>query len=162
MVEFLFFAFLVGLLFFLLRRRGRQAARLAIIDGSNLLYWKGEALSLEPVIDAIEALEAAGYRPCVVFDANAGYLVAGRYLNGPSFAKRLGLRSAQSHVVHKGEPADPHILKLARDSGGIVISRDRFRDWEQEFAQETAAGRVVRGGYRGDKIWLDLPKEKVS
>ena len=65
-------------------------------------------------------------------------------------------------MVHKGEPADPHILKLARDSGGIVISRDRFRDWEQEFAQETAAGRVVRGGYRGDKIWLDLPKEKVS
>ena len=77
MVEFLFFAFLVGLLVFLLRRRGRQAARLAIIDGSNLLYWKGEALSLEPVIDAIEALETAGYRPCVVFDANAGYLVAG-------------------------------------------------------------------------------------
>lgn len=163
MVEFLFIVFLIGLLALLLRReRRRRAIKIAVIDGSNLLYWNGEALSLQPVHDAIEALVAAGYQPCVIFDANAGYLVAGQYLDGARFAKLLGLRAAQAYVVPKGEPADPHILRLARDSGGIVVSRDRFRDWSEEFAPETASDRVVRGGYRRDKLWLDLPKDKVA
>ncbi|PRZ45207.1 putative RNA-binding protein with PIN domain [Tritonibacter scottomollicae] len=157
MVEFLFFAFLVGLLFFLLQRRsGRRSAPLAIIDGSNVLYWKENTLSLEPVRDVIALLEASGYRPYVVFDANAGYLVVGRYLNGPSFAKRLGLKDAEAHVVPKGQPADPYILRMARKSGGIVVSRDRFRDWKDDFPKEVTGPRLVRGGYRRGALWLDL------
>ncbi|NIZ15362.1 hypothetical protein [Phaeobacter sp. HF9A] len=160
MVEAAFLILLVGLLLVLLRFRKRaQRPRLAIIDGSNVLYWKETQLSLEPVQDVIKALRVAGYRPCVVFDANAGYLVAGRYMSGERFAKALGLPKVQSHVVPKGQPADPHILRMARDSGGIIVSRDRFRDWEIEFPQVMRADRLVRGGYRRGEIWLDLPKE---
>ncbi|KIC32455.1 hypothetical protein RA26_21580 [Leisingera sp. ANG-M7] len=172
MPEFLFLLFLTGLLCVLLflrkrekpdrpaakRRRSAIASRkrLAIIDGSNLLYWKDSALSLDPVREAIQLLKAAGYTPCVIFDANAGYLVENRYLDGPGFARRLGLSRRYAHVVPKGRPADPFILGLARDSRGIVISRDRFRDWAEDYPAETGPDRVVRGGYRSGRLQLNL------
>ncbi len=162
MIEFIFFAFLISLLGFLLwLRRRRATGPLAIIDGSNVLYWRTKVPALDPVRAVVALLEAAGYRPCVVFDANAGYLVAGRHLNGRSFARQLGLSEIQVHVVPKGQPADPHILRLARNSGGIVVSRDRFRDWQGAFPTETAGDRVVSGGYRRGRIWLDLAEDSV-
>lgn len=158
--SFLFFFFLfAGLLYILLRLRNRRrSSRPAVIDGSNLLYWKDNSLSLDPVREAVQLLKAAGYRPYVIFDANAGYLVENRYLNGRNFAKRLGLSVSQTLVAPRGQPADPLILAFARDSGGIVISRDRFRDWAEAFPAETAPGRVVSGGYRGGRFRLNLER----
>ncbi|NVK14547.1 MAG: hypothetical protein HWE35_10230 [Rhodobacteraceae bacterium] len=178
MPEFLFLLFLTGLLCVLLflrkqekpdrpaakRKRPARTAHkpLAIIDGSNLLYWKDNALSLDPVRDAIHMLKASGYTPCVIFDANAGYLVEDRYVDGPGFARRLGLSRRQAHVVPKGRPADPFILGLARDSSGIVVSRDRFRDWAEDFPAETGPDRVVRGGYRDGRLQLNLDRVRKT
>ncbi|WP_420004054.1 NYN domain-containing protein [Arenibacterium sp. LLYu02] len=163
MVELGFLVFLGVLLAVLLRRRRKaHARRLAIIDGSNLIYWRDEACSLEPVQDAIATLRKAGYLPCVIFDANAGYLVADRYLDGGAFAKRLGLSEQNAHVVPRGQPADPFILQLARESDGIVISRDRFRDWMEAFPQETEPDRVAPGGYRDGVLTLDLDRVQRS
>lgn len=159
MVELGFLVFLGVLLAVLLRRRRKShARRLAIIDGSNLIYWRDQHCSLQPVQEAIAILRKAGFRPCVIFDANAGYLVADRYLDGGAFAKRLGLSEQNAHVVPRGQPADPFILQLARESGGIVVSRDRFRDWKEAFSDETKPERVVRGGYRDGVLALDLDR----
>ena len=35
-------------------------------------------------------------------------------------------------VAPKGQPADPHILFVARDLGARIVSNDRFRDWAGE------------------------------
>lgn len=60
-------------------------------------------------------------------------------------------------VVNKGEPADPMILKMARDMGAIVITNDRFRDWAIDFPEVRTRGHLVRGGYRDGTLRLDLP-----
>lgn len=44
-----------------------------ILDGSNIMHWKGKGADIAPVKDAISSLIARGYAPCVVFDANVGY-----------------------------------------------------------------------------------------
>ncbi len=163
MIEIGFLLFLVGLLAALLwRRQRRRLSRLAVIDGSNLIYWKPDECSLVPVQEAIVLLRKAGFTPCVIFDANAGYLVADRYMDGGTFARRLGLKERHAHVVPRGEPADPFILQLARESEGIVVSRDKFRDWAGAFSAETARERLVPGGYRDGRLWLDFTRVTAS
>ncbi|WP_342025477.1 hypothetical protein [Jannaschia faecimaris] len=61
-------------------------------------------------------------------------------------------------VVHKGEPAAPRILAMARDMGAIVVTDDRYRDWADDFPEVRRKGHLVRGGYRDGKLWLNLPE----
>ncbi|MCC1481863.1 NYN domain-containing protein [Roseibaca sp. Y0-43] len=152
---------LVGL--WLVRRkrpRGRVGERFILVDGSNVMHWRDNTPSIDPVRAVITRLQAQGYTPGVIFDANAGYKLEGRYRNHYKLAKRLGLPHEQVMVVPKGEPADPMILRAAREFGGRVVSQDRFRDWEAEFPELQQPDFRVRGGYDGGKLWLDLPKDK--
>ena len=142
-------------------RPGWQAGdrtRFVLIDGSNVMHWRDNTPDIEPVREVVAALRAQGYTPGVVFDANAGYKLEGRYRNHYKLARRLGLPYEQVMVVPKGEPADPMILRAALDYGGCVLSQDRFRDWEDQFPQLRSPGFRVRGGYDGGKLWLDLPQ----
>ncbi|MFD2175008.1 NYN domain-containing protein [Rhodobacter lacus] len=138
-----------------LRRRGRGRTPI-LIDGSNVMHWRDNTPSLEPVIEIVALLKAAGFRPGVIFDANAGYKLEGRYRDDAVFACRLGLPAAQVLVVPKGQPADPTLLAVARDLEARIISNDRFRDWEAEHPELRLPGRVIRGGYRNGALWLDL------
>lgn len=140
--------------------RPRKNARFILVDGSNVMHWRDNTPNIEPVREVIDALRAQGYTPGVVFDANAGYKLEGRYRGHYGLAKRLGLPHAQVMVVPKGEPADPMILRAARDYGGRVVSQDRFRDWEDQFPELRRPDFRVPGGYDRGKLWLNLTESK--
>ncbi|MGL6210543.1 MAG: NYN domain-containing protein [Paracoccaceae bacterium] len=127
-----------------------------LVDGSNVLHWKDGT----PQIDALRAvlclLTAKGYTPGVVFDANAGYLVAGRYQHHKAMGALLGLPEDRVMVVAKGAPADLVLLAAARDLGARIVTNDRFRDWAEAHPEVREPGHLVKGGFRDTGVWLDL------
>ncbi|PTV97178.1 Zc3h12a-like ribonuclease protein [Rhodobacter aestuarii] len=153
--------FLIGLAFvysFLELRRWRRDRKrpTILIDGSNVMHWRDNTPALEPVVELVARLQAAGFRAGVVFDANAGYKLGGRYQDDAVLARRIGLPTAQVLVVPKGQPADPTLLAAAQDMGARIVSNDRFRDWTEAFPDQLSPGKVIRGGYRNGALWLDL------
>ncbi|PRY26733.1 Zc3h12a-like ribonuclease protein [Aliiruegeria haliotis] len=127
-----------------------------LLDGSNVMHWNGGEARLETVRDVLTRLTALGFTPGVVFDANAGYKMAGRYLGDRMLARELGLPLSRVMVVSIGTPADPVLLAAARDLGGRVVSNDRFRDWRPDHPELSEPDHVIRGGYRDGKLWLDV------
>ncbi|WP_371171733.1 NYN domain-containing protein [Aliiroseovarius sp. 2305UL8-7] len=143
--------------------KSRQASKekWAIVDGSNVMYWRTENPEFQPLLQLVEFLIDQGRMPIVMFDANAGYLLEGRYLHNNFFEKRLRLPRGHVVVVPKGQPADPHILRAARNRDAIVVSNDRYRDWADEFSEIHTPGFLVRGGYSADNLWLSSDLEKT-
>lgn len=131
------------------------APRRIVVDGSNIMHWQGETPQLATLREVVQSLADQGYQPGVVFDANAGYKLAGRYMDDKPLARALGLRADQVLVVPKGAPADPVILRVARELGAPVLSNDRFRDWAADFPEVAEPGHVRRGGYRGGALWME-------
>lgn len=140
--------------------RARRAARAdrphIVVDGSNVLYWQDNTPRIETVREVIDHLKALGYAPGVVFDANAGHLVAGKYQHDHALGRQVGLPPDRVLVVAKGTPADPTILMAARDLGARVVTNDRYRDWADQHPQVLQPGFLVRGGYRDGRLWTEL------
>lgn len=130
--------------------------RRIIVDGSNVLYWRDNTPDLAVVSELVLQLSAQGFTPGVVFDANAGHVVAGRYLNERAFGRLLGLPTDQVLVVDKGNPADPTILAAARHLGARIVTNDRYRDWAALHPEVGRPGHLIRGGFRDGALWLDL------
>lgn len=135
-------------------RRGRQTH--VILDGSNVMHWLGNGPTLDTVRAVLTEATSRGLTPGVIFDANAGHLLFGRYVDDDDFARLLGLPRDRVLVVPAGTPADPTILAAARDLGARVITKDRFRDWAADFPEVGRPGFLVPGGLRDGKVWLDL------
>ena len=142
-------------------RKGRATRRglLAVVDGSNVMHWQDNSPGFAAVSQVVHLLERRGYRVGVIFDANAGYKLAGRFLNDAEFGRHLGIGKDNVMVVPKGTQADPYLLRYATETKAVVISNDRFRDWLADYPDMAAAGRLVRGGMRDGQVWLDLPAE---
>ncbi len=133
-----------------------ELSNMVVVDGSNVMHWNGGEPRLETVLEVLAYLRWQGRTPGIVFDANAGYKIAGKYLHDGSFAKRLGLPQDRVMVVPKGTPADPYILTAARDLGACIVSNDRFRDWADSYPEIASPSNVIKGGYRQGRLWLDL------
>ena len=151
------------------RKRGQPTARRSrarrqdiILDGSNIMYWRGDGPELAAVKDTLDGLSARGFRPGVVFDANVGYKLIGRYQNDAELAKLLGLPRNRVMVVPKGVPADRIILRAARDQGTRIVTNDRFRDWVDAHPEIHHNGHLVRGGYRSGKLWMEMEPETTA
>lgn len=127
-----------------------------VVDGSNVMHWKDNVPQIESVRAVVDSLTAAGYAPGVVFDANAGYKLMGKYKHDYAFGKLLGLPGDRVMVVDKGTPADPVILASARALGARIVSNDRFRDWAETHPEVRVPGHVIAGGYRDGQVWLDM------
>ncbi|MFN7598493.1 MAG: hypothetical protein ACK5PT_17500, partial [Cereibacter sp.] len=84
-------AILLGAALLRVEVRAAAAPRWVIVDGSNVMYWKGDTPQIETVRQVLEHLADLGFSPGVAFDANAGHLLAGRYLDHAAFSKMLGL-----------------------------------------------------------------------
>jgi hypothetical protein len=134
----------------------RPATKWVVVDGSNVMHWLDETPRIDPLRDVLRKLEAEGYTAGVVFDANAGYLIGGKYQHDHAFGRLLGLPEDRIMVVPKGTPADPMILTSARDLGARIVTNDRYRDWTGDFPEIRQPGVLIRGGYRNGKLWLDL------
>lgn len=137
------------------RKRGPDIAWI-VVDGSNVMYWIDETPSLDTVRMVVDALHAEGFRPVVWFDANAGYLTAGRYLGPEALSGQIGLPERQIFVAEKGVPADPLILKGAEGLCARVVTNDRYRDWAERFPKVQEPGFLVRGRIRDGAVSLRL------
>jgi hypothetical protein len=138
--------------------RARKDPAWIVIDGSNVMHWGGDSPCIEPVREVVTHLEGLGFTPGVIFDANAGHLLRGRYCHDHVMGKMVGLPPERVMVVDKGTPADPTILQEARDLNARVVTNDRYRDWAERFPDIRRPGFLVRGGFRKGRIWLDLDK----
>ena len=146
-------AFAVFLLV-LLRRRARAPE--VVLDGSNVMHWGGDGASLDTVRAVLAEVERLGMRAGVVFDANAGWKLVGRYVDDAEMARLLGLPRSRVLVVPKGTSADPTILQAARDRRARVVTNDRFRDWAGDFPEVARPGHLLRGRVRGGTVALRL------
>lgn len=131
--------------------------KLVVIDGSNVMHWKDGKPRIETVRDVIDALHSKGYQPGVIFDANAGHVLTGRYRHDAWFSKKLDIPRDRVRVVGKGTQADPEILITARAYEARVVTNDRYRDWAKDHPEIRKPGYLVRGGYKSGEIWLSLP-----
>ena len=150
------FALLAGV-FRRAARLFRRKKRLVILDGSNVMHWREGKPEIQTVIAVVRYLEKRGYMPGVVFDANAGYLLMGKYQHDRALAQLLRLPEARVMVVPKGTPADPAILKAARDYGAPVVTNDRFKDWAKDFPEVKTDGHLITGRIEPKRVVLDLP-----
>lgn len=144
------------------RRRRRRAApppeqKWVVIDGSNVMFWQDETPSLGTVSAVVGAVQQAGLKPLVWFDANAGYKVGGQYMNPRDLSRAIGISRKQVRVAPKGSPADPLLLEDAAKLGTGVVSNDRYRDWAQSFPNVVQPGVLVRGKVEGGAARLDWP-----
>ena len=133
-----------------------------VIDGSNVMQWKDGTPQIETLREVVRHLVASGFTPGVVFDANAGHILAGKYQHHHAMGKLLGLPEDQVLVVNKGTPADPTILAAARDLGARIVSNDRYKDWADLHPEVRLPGQLIRGGYRGGKLWLDVDQNVAA
>lgn len=150
-------------LLLLLRRKITVPKRWIVVDGSNVMHWKDETPQIASVRAVVRLLQHRGLTPGVVFDANAGYKLAGRHMNDKALARLLGLPVDQVLVVPSGTPADLFILAAARDHGARVVSRDRFRDWAADYPEVRDPGFLIRGGFsNGGEFWLEEGVQKAG
>jgi len=75
--------------------------KLMLIDGLTVLYWRDGTPQLDALREAISHLRTLGCTPDVVFDANAGYLLAEKYKHHRRMGALLGLPEDQVMVVDK-------------------------------------------------------------
>ena len=137
-----------------IRGGGQRGTRWILVDGSNVLYWKDNTPQIQTVREVLKELKRQKLVPCVVFDANVGYLIGDRYLHDAAMAHKLGMRKDRVMVVPKGTPADEFILTAARDFTCCIVSNDRYRDWAAPFPEVYQPGRLICGGYEEGKLWL--------
>jgi Zc3h12a-like Ribonuclease NYN domain len=141
-------------------RRGRAKAKPTVkedwilVDGSNVMHWQDGVADLATLQAVVAKLKDLGYFPGVVFDANAGWKLQGRYLHDGHLARLLGLESRQVMVVPKGSQADPFLLETARDFGVRIVTNDRFRDWAETNPEVREPGFLIRGGLNDGQVWL--------
>ena len=145
-------------LFLLIRAIVRQELppKWIVVDGSNVMHWKDGTPQIETLREVVQRLTELGFRPGVVFDANAGYKISGRYRHDWAMGKLLGLPEERIMVVPKGTPADPKILAAARGLGARIVTNDRYRDWAEAHPEVNEPGQLIRGGYRDGALWLEV------
>ena len=138
------------------RHRRARARNVVLLDGSNIMYWRGGTPDIATLRAVIAQVAAQGLTPGVVFDANAGYKLEGRYLGHAALARRLDLPPQRVIVVNRGEVADGLLLRAARDYRARVVSNDRFRDWAEDFPEVARPGFLIAGRFRDDALELDI------
>jgi hypothetical protein len=126
------------------------------VDGSNVMYWQQNNPSLLTLVSVVDHLERLGYQPHVIFDANAGYLLNGAFRNARAFGQMLSLPARQVIVAPKGTPADIILLAKGRKTGLPIVTNDRYRDWLDQHPEIQQPGRLIRGGWRDGRPWVDV------
>ncbi len=130
--------------------------KFVVIDGSNAMHWKDGTPQIATLREIVQRLSVLGFTPGVVFDANAGYILTGRYQHNAAMGKLLDLPEDRVLVVPKGTPADPTILAAARFLDARVVTNDRYNDWAEMHPELREPGYLIRGGYRAGRLWMDV------
>jgi len=150
-------ALLLGSVLFVLVRRPipAQPEQPILIDGSNVIHWQDNTPQLEPLLQVVRNLSARGLKVGVVFDANVGYKLTGKFLGERDLSRLLALPRSQIFVVPKGTQADPYLLDTARHLKAQIVTNDRFRDWAEVYPEVAEPGWLISGGIRDGQPWLN-------
>jgi hypothetical protein len=113
------------------------------VDASNVANSAPSAKARLAYLTLVTArLQAAGVMPLIVADAGLLRRIDDRegYL---SLVEQGAIR-----VAPAGTDADELILTLARELDAVVVSNDRFREWQHRYPEEVArrVGFRVRNG----------------
>ena len=131
-----------------------DARQTVLIDGSNVIYWLDNTPQLAPLLQVVHDLSKRGLKPGVVFDANVGYKLTGKFMGERDLSRMLSLPRDQILVVPKGTQADPFLLETARDLKARIVTNDRFRDWVDRYPDVAKPERLVRGSIRDGRVQL--------
>ncbi len=126
-----------------------------LVDGSNVMFWDGEVPKIETILRVIGTLHDKGYETGVIFDANVGYKLFGRFHGEGEMANLLLLPKNNVIVVPRGTPADEYLLSAARQFGARIVTNDRYRDWIGQFPELSTPGYLLRGGVRAGRVWVE-------
>lgn len=135
-------------------RSASKGGEAVLVDGSNVIYWQDNTPQLAPLLQVVQDLSRRGLKPGVVFDANVGYKLSGKFLGERDLSRLLSLPRDQILVVPKGTQADSFLLETARDLKAPIVTNDRFRDWVDRYPDVAQQGRLITGGIRDGQIWL--------
>lgn len=109
------------------KQSGKKGGREVVIDGTNVIYWDGEA-DLRSLRSLVAYLVAKDIWPFVFLDASTRHHLKDTSLTKRTFAKALGLPESRVMVCPAQSEADAFILKFAKEQELPVISNDRFGD----------------------------------
>ncbi|MEY8837837.1 hypothetical protein AB9K41_02225 [Cribrihabitans sp. XS_ASV171] len=139
----------------LLRRKLLKRPNWVVVDGSNVLYWADETPALASVRMVVDKLVLDGFEPLLWFDANVGYLIAGRYMSPDHLAKALRYPARRIAVAPKGTPADPLLIRDAERLKARIVTNDLFRDWRESHPFVDRKEVFLRGRIEKTQVHLD-------
>jgi len=143
---------LVVAIILLLRLKFRRRLNWVVVDGSNTLYWDNDEPALNSVRLVVEKLALDGFEPILWFDANIGYLIAGRYMNPVGLSKALRYPARRIFVAPKGTPADPLLIRDAEILEARIVTNDRFRDWQEDCPYLATQNVLIRGRIKNKQV----------
>jgi hypothetical protein len=114
-----------------------------LVDGSNVLFWRGGCAQAEVPALVVRALIARRFAPVLYFDNSIQ-----RHLTQEHLARLASL--APQIIAPAGTSADAMLLG-ACDTGRLqIVSADRFRGWRRQYPSLRndwlVTGRIEKGG----------------
>ncbi len=147
-------AVILALVFAFLQRGPRprlEEARPQIaIDGTNVLFWRGDGAQLVTLRQVVDHLGQSGFDPVVFLDASSRHHIGDKSLNEQRFAAALGVSQERVMVCPAGTEADAFILEYANAQKLPVVSNDQFRDRPKEVRNI----KLIKGLFVGDSLIL--------
>jgi hypothetical protein len=123
------------------------------VDALNLGYWCGAPPSLRIPLSALRGLLAQGRLARLVFDASAAHQLPESEREIYAALRQRGPWCLQ---VPSGTSADLSLLEAAKADGGVIISRDRFREHRRGFRSIVhAAKRRLDGFVAADQLHIE-------
>lgn len=128
-----------------------------IVDALNVAYWCGTPPDLRLPLALMAQLIEHEQRVVLFFDASAPHQLVES--DRAIYAELL----VHPHVIQvpSGKRADGLMLKAARDSGGRIVSRDRFRAERRRFRRIIDDPTRLVSGAVADDV-LHVPGLKIS
>ncbi|MGH7475614.1 MAG: NYN domain-containing protein [Longimicrobiales bacterium] len=125
-----------------------RAEPVAIVDGANVAHsTAGAKPRLSNILLVRKKLEEEGYRTIVLVDAGLRHEI-----DDPASYERL-VEEGAIRQAPAGTDADYFLLSFARELDASVVSNDRFRDRQEQFADVT--DRVIRFMIVEDEVVLE-------
>ena len=127
--------------------------RRILLDAQNIAWWRGAPPSLRLPLALMAALLEAGDEVLAVFDASARHQLA------PERETYEALLRHPRHFVEvpSGRRADGELLRRARAGGGLIVSRDRYRDHRRRYRKLIDdPARLLAGHVHEDRVLVPL------
>lgn len=122
---------------------GVRSVATILIDGSNVLFWRGGHAQRDVPMLVVDALRARRFTPIVYFDRSIH-----RHLG--EFDISSLMKISQVTIAPSGTSADTLLLGASEQGRIQIVSCDRFQAWRNDFSHLRrdclVTGRIGKGG----------------